>query len=986
MTFSFKFYILIITLFLGVRSFGQKYNFVNFTVEDGLIQSQAMHIVQDNNRYLWIATEGGLCKFDGKTFVKYSSQDGLASNFINKLLCDKKGNIWIATKKGISVYDGKRFNQILHENAPLGNTTFLCGFSADSIYVLNNFGLGLIVNNHFTKKIIADSNERVTALYISPEKNLLAYVFAKGLYALKHDKWNLVCKAGDELKDVAARNIFITSSNDTLIATAKGLLKAALGTAKHYCLQDGTPLEQNVYCIEQLNEAIWMGTDKGAFKIEKSNLTHFNSKNGLTDNNVYSIFRDQENNLWFASDADGIFKYKENNFSFYDKTFGLVNPTIMGVSQTSDGNIYAADYSGNLYRITAQNKIEPLHLENTEITANKINTIYADNNNNLYIGSLGKKIYCYNIKCGIKVLGDDPEFKLRGSNCFLKDKNENLIIGNAQGLFIINRNDKIRRIETNPATFNAIVEGPNNNILIGNTNGILILDENYKVSSPELKGIENSEILCLKYKDDVAWLGSTEHGVFRWDTKTNKIKQFNVSKGLPSDFIYSLIVRNNNDVWLGTGFGICNLILDNTGEIVDVKNYGRSDGLIGMECNHTSELLANDSTLWFGTTKGLAHFKPSKSRTEIIKPYVILKSVKLFSSPITDSAWCKHFSGWYNIPEGLVLPAKQNHLTFELTGIYLSNPEDILFKYKLEGIDKAYTVNNNPVINYPALPAGIYTLEVYAITKGGVLSSNVIKYSFEILKPYYLQAWFLLMAFLAFGGVIALVIFLYLRKKQKEKMFWERIREEEFTRLRQRTAEDFHDEMGNKLTRISVLTDILKSKVSPEEKDALNIVNQIKENTTALYNGSRDIIWSLNSKNDNFFEIIEHVKSLGHEIFSETNTNFVFDHNVKSSDDLKLKLDYSRNLIMIFKEVYNNILKHSCAQAVRVKVELLNNKEALILINDNGRGFDSEKEHKGNGLKNIQNRIKRINGTFTISSSANNGTEILILLKDIFHI
>ncbi|MBA3662645.1 MAG: hypothetical protein H0W61_00355 [Bacteroidetes bacterium] len=973
-------------LFPTLTGICQKYNFVNFTVEDGLIQSQAMHIVQDKSRYLWIGTEGGLCKFDGKTFVKYSSQDGLASNFINKLLCDERGQIWIATKKGISVFDGKKFRQVTASNGTPGNTSYLCEPFRDSVYAISNLKLGVVRDYRFRKICISDTSEKVTTVYSSPQKDLMAYVFSKGLFSCKNSEWKLVSAPEGELMEVGVRNIFITSKGDTLLATGRGILQVKLGKIEYLSVGEEIILKQNVFCIEELNGALWFGTDKGAYKKEGGNLIHFNSKNGLTDNNVHSIFKDKESNLWFASDADGIFKFKENNFSFYDKSFGLVNPTIMGVSQTTDGNIYAADYGGNLYRINAGNKIEPLQINNSELNEGKINTIYADDKNNLYIGSLGKKIYCYNIKTGIKAVGDDSEYKLRGSNCFLKDQNNNLIVGNAQGLFIISEPGKVRRIEMPPATFNAIIRADENTIYIANTNGIISLDKNYKVSYPSIKGIENNEILCLKYKEGIIWMGSTEHGVFRWDIKSNTVKQYNVSRGLPSDFIYSMIVRSNNDVWLGTGFGICNMILNNEGEIVEVKNYSRADGLIGMECNHTSELLANDSTLWFGTTRGLAHFKPSKVRNELNEPYVILKSVKLFSAAITDSSLCKGFSTWYNIPQGLVLGSAQNHLTFELTGIFLSNPENILYKYKLEGIDKEYTISNNPVINYPALPPGKYSLVVYAITKAGAQSSNVIRYEFEIEKAFYQKAWFLFLMFLSVAGTIILIVILYLRKKQNEKIFREKVREEEFTKLRQRTAEDFHDEMGNKLTRISVLTDILRTKVSPTEKDALNIVNQIKENTTALYNGSRDIIWSLNSRNDNFYEITEHVKSLGHEIFSETNTSFKFDHNINGADNIKLKLDYSRNLIMIFKEVYNNILKHSQAHLVNARVELVNNKEAIIMISDNGSGFDAGVEHKGNGLKNIQNRIKRINGTFTINSSANKGTEILISLKDIFHI
>lgn len=958
---------------------------MNFTVEDGLIQSQAIHIIQDKNKYLWIATEGGICKFDGRNFIKYSTQDGLVSNFTNKLLCDSKGKIWVATKKGLSIFDGKKFNEINYGGKDLNNINFLNELPNNTIYGLHNNHLCTFANLVYKRQnITGDSSEKLTTLYKTPGNNLLSFAFNNGLYAFNNGAWKKIASANSSTHDVLVRCAFITRLGDTLLGSNRGLLICKHGNIEPFKINNN-PVVNNIFCIEELNSGLWFGTDKGAFKIENSNLIHFNSKNGLTDNIVYTILKDDENNLWFASDADGIFKFKENNFSFYDKSCGFLNPIIMGVAQTSDGQIYAADYSGNVYTIDSKNQqIEQMKFSSLELSESKVNTIYADNKNNLYIGTLGRKVYCYNKKTGLSVVGEKSDLKLRGGNCFLRDDKDNLIVGGSLGLFIQKKNGEVIQVESPKVVFNALAQVDKQTIIIGNTNGIALLDSNYKLSFPKITGMENNEVLCLKYINGVAWLGTTENGVYRWDLKTNNVRQYNISEGLPSNFIYNIIAINNNDIWLGTGFGICNMMVDNYGDIRNIKNFSRSEGLIGMECNHNSELFATDSTLWFGTTKGLAHFKVSGRSNENISPFIILKSVKLFSSNITDSSLCSSFSDWYNIPMDLSLSAKQNHLTFELTGIYLSNPDDIRFKYKLQGIDKEYTISNNPVINYPALPPGKYTLIVQAITKSGVLSSNTVNYSFEIRKAFYQTATFIALCSFLLIGSSGLIVFLYVRKKQNEKLLREKIREEEFTKLRQRTAEDFHDEMGNKLTRISILTDILKSKVSGTETEAMNIVNQIKENTTALYNGSRDIIWSLNSKNDNFYEITEHVKTLGQEIFSETSTQFRFDHNIKSEDNIKLKLDYSRNLIMIFKEVYNNILKHSQAAMVSAKIELVDNSEALIMISDNGKGFNVNNEYKGNGLKNIQNRIRRINGTFSINSSANNGTEIMISLKDIF--
>ncbi len=275
-------------------------------------------------------------------------------------------------------------------------------------------------------------------------------------------------------------------------------------------------------------------------------------------------------------------------------------------------------------------------------------------------------------------------------------------------------------------------------------------------------------------------------------------------------------------------------------------------------------------------------------------------------------------------------------------------------------------------------------MKAQAITKSGRASSNIITYPFEIKKAFYQTTPFqalVVILLMAFG---ALMMYVIARRKQNQAKLLQKIREEEFNKLRQRTAEDFHDEMGNKLTRISVLADILRSKVNGAPTETTNLIEQIKDNTGALYTGSRDIIWSLNAQNDGLPEIIDRVNEKGVELFEETNIEFKFNHNISKTSDLKLKLDYSRNLIMIFKEVYNNILKHSQAKRVEVDIDLQPDNNLLVVVNDNGQGFNATVSHKGNGLKNIQNRVNRLNGDLELSSETAQGTKIKMTLKNLF--
>jgi ligand-binding sensor domain-containing protein/two-component sensor histidine kinase len=915
-------------------------------VEDGLIQSQAAYICQDNYRQLWIATEGGISKFDGRKFTGYTVQEGLTANKVNILLCDKTGNIWAGTNYGISIFNGRSFTTIKLTNSAFNNITSIVQMSDESVYVINNLKAHKIIDLKPQRiNVSSDTTESISCLYKTTDGHLLAFIIGKGLFKLNNGTWQLTTAVDENLKTKFIRRLFLTSNKDTLLATNTGLYHLRNNKIELIDLGKTFINDFNVLCItEDAKKNIWMGSDNGAYKIDGKEVFHFNTNSGLTDNSVYHIYKDAENNLWFATDADGIYKFRENTFTYYDKSSGLSNTIVMGVAQTTDGKVYAAGYVGGLYKINEKNDIEPLKNNGLILSDSKISCLYADDENNLWIGTGGKGSWYYNEKTGLKKVEDKnkPNATLSGAICFLKDQKGNLLIGTQQGLYLRDKSANIKKIKTENLVISALKQFNTDSIIVGTSKGVFLLDKDYKVHLINKKEFNNSSVLCLAIQKENIYVGTTDKGVLNWKLKTGKIINYNTENGLPSNFIYSIYVSDKQKAWIGTGFGISNLQLDKNNNITAIKNYGRSDGLLGMECSHNCLLKATDSSLWFGTTKGLFHFNPFADITEKNQPVVLLKSVKLFSSDITDSSLYQNSETWFKVPNGLKLHSNQNHLTFEFGAIYFTNPENVLFKYKLEGIDKDYMISSNPFIIYSAIPPGKYNLKVQAVTKSGVISSNGINYTFEIEKAFYQTRYFQLLIVLLLISTGALITYVTTRRKQKRKEILEKIREEEFLKLRHRTAEDFHDEMGNRLTRISILTDILKSKLEPKESDTTKLVGQIKENTAALYNGSRDIIWSLNSENDGIYQIAERVKEIGEELFQDSIIDFNCAHNIKPGNPLKLKLDYSRNLIMVFKEAYSNILKHSKATKVGISLELINSKDLEIKIWDNGAGFDSQ--------------------------------------------
>lgn len=208
-----------------------------------------------------------------------------------------------------------------------------------------------------------------------------------------------------------------------------------------------------------------------------------------------------------------------------------------------------------------------------------------------------------------------------------------------------------------------------------------------------------------------------------------------------------------------------------------------------------------------------------------------------------------------------------------------------------------------------------------------------------------------------------------------------RLRREEQAKVRERTAEDFHDEVGNTLTRINVLTNVLKSKVGTAVPDAARLIGQIQDNTGRLYQGTRDILWSLKPSNDNLYEILHRIRDFGTELFSDTPVKFSFTGTDERWRGYRLPLDMSRNLTMIFKEALNNALKYSGATEVTLEAILDASDKLTLKLRDNGKGFDAETVQRGHGLANIRSRAGRLGGIVDMHSEPGSGTAITLSFR-----
>jgi signal transduction histidine kinase len=279
------------------------------------------------------------------------------------------------------------------------------------------------------------------------------------------------------------------------------------------------------------------------------------------------------------------------------------------------------------------------------------------------------------------------------------------------------------------------------------------------------------------------------------------------------------------------------------------------------------------------------------------------------------------------------------------------------------------------------LPPGNYTFEVKAVTTDGTSSENTASFSFSITPPFYQTTWFRIVA-IAFFILLGIALQSYRHRLRVNRLkIIEATKREENLKIRQQTAEDFHDELGNKLTRITVLSEILDTKMDQGQVDQKKLLEQIKQNASSLYNGTKDILWALDPQSDNLYEILNHIKDFGNELFLDTPVEFEFNGIDESLNEIKLPMEYSRNIPMIFKELLNNILKHAHATHVGLTLDAITMDDIQLTLCDNGCGFVQNELHKGQGINNMMMRTKRIGGDINISSEKGAGTVVKLKIK-----
>ncbi len=946
----------------------QKFHFQNYNVQQGLIQSQVSAITQDHFDNLWFCTLGGISRFDGKVFTNYSETDGLISNYANTILADHESNVWVGTEYGVSKFNGKVFQNFLITESMGGNMVRSIQEDAlHRIWILSGSKLYLVdKNNKTTRFPVAAENEKLTAIQTDKQGLLWVIVLNKGIYRLSSDGWKKMVPLSEfDENGVFQKIVFDGSDSNRMFLLSPGeVFSVNQGVIRS--MFHAADMEKYTNLFQDKSNNLWLTSTLGLFQYADSGLIAFNQANGYAGSKTSAIFQDREDNIWFGTSGTGTFRYSTQQFLIFDQFTAEKNFNVMPMLE-KNSRIYVGTGDG-LFTYDGKDMMLVKGLPGNSADQN-ILELYDAGKEGIYILTGGGLFLQSNNGSISKVnLG-----ALKGCvYSALPDGRGGFWVNSCWGFFNVSSLGITTQVLDSYSPRSLPIS--KDTILVSTDKGLFLIGNDFKYRKINDSLLNKANYMAIATLGKFYLLATSNKGFILYNSATGKYRQFTTKDGLNADFIYSVVTDNKNQIWLGTGRGVNKIVFDTSNQSIQISSLSTPGDISSAECNQGAALYDSKNNLWFGTVSGLFKFIPDSDSKRNYLPPVLLQEVEVFSKNVPANRSDGLINSWYDIPKNLSLHHDENHLSFYFRCPSYLHSEAIQYQYQLEGMEKTYSaLSSNHFVVYPALPPGHYTFRARAFLEGVGFSKENIEFPFEIKAAFYQTAYFKFLIMLFIVGMILWIQWIRMRIRVKQLNQIEEVKREENIKVRQSASEDFHDEVGNSLTRIQVLTDVLNTKLGPGHDEEKRIIGLIKENVSGLYQGTRDILWALNPESDIIKEIGQRLESLGIDLFQDTGICFSYENLLGPSENAKLPGNYNRNIMMIFKEAMSNCLKHAQARHVKLIIRKSETEEIQIELNDDGQGFNQLFIKKGHGFQNMLKRANRIRSIFSINSKPGEG-------------
>ncbi|GAB1429232.1 hypothetical protein MASR2M18_00620 [Ignavibacteria bacterium] len=731
-------------------------------VESGLPSNTIPAIMQSKSGYLWIGTLQGLARFDGAKFTVYdrNNSSAMRSHQVLAIGEDKTGALlWGTLAGGLFAFDGNTAKKIELPDKLRGEPSiFKTLYSSNGdLWICANSGVFRKSGSSFTAIYAKEAPPGYRYTIVEDIQKRIWLGTPEGL--MKFDNGSLV-NAGIAAPDVRTAITELIAAPDGAIwaGTNNGAVLLTDRNGAMSAMRIGTADNAVTALLRDRDGNIWIGTKNGLSRLTNGKIQPL-PKELIPNDAILSLAEDHEGSLWIGTFANGLHRLRDGAFTTISAKEGLADNYARSIIENSDGSLLIATANG-------LNKMNGLTVEQaSQSVKTPVNALWKSRDGAIWIGGTTLTKIHGGTSENIPLAGKEPDEIIY---CIIDDANGNMWVGTSRAIYRFGKGKILRLTTANGLTRGLIANilpTKNGDVYVATFGGGLSVIRGENCSQIGAKqGLTSTQIFDLREDDGgTLWISTAGDGLFR--LKNGQCKRLTWNEGLYDNTIYRILEDSRANFWMSCPKAVfrvakseLNAVLDGNTARCKSTEYGVRDGMRSGECNSgffPAGWRADNGLMYFPTTQGVVRVDPAKFPVNTLEPPVIIETVQL------DSIEAK-------LSEPVIVPAGVKKIEIFYTGLSLFKPENVTFRYKLEGYDNNWVeIGGKREIRFTNLLPGEYNFTVTACNNDGVWNTSGANIRF-VVEPFFYQTW-LFRSLLVLGGLAAIYGLFALRVRQLKK-------------------------------------------------------------------------------------------------------------------------------------------------------------------------------------------------------------------------